>query len=160
MGTGKTHWGRHWAAKHHLRFFDLDTEIETHTGLSIPQIFDRHGEAFFRNAERERLHSFGTEDNFILSAGGGTPCFFNNMQWMNEHGLTIYLKTPMPVLKERLLREKMHRPLIRDLNEQEIENFIENSIRQRQQFYDQARIILSTETISDITFDEIKRNYV
>jgi shikimate kinase len=160
MGTGKTYWGRLWAAQQNLRFFDLDTEIEKHTGLTIPQIFEQHGETFFRELERERLHSFDKEDDFILSAGGGTPCFYNNMQWMNENGLTIYLDTPLAVLKDRLLKEKMHRPLIKQLDEQGIEHFIETSIQKRKEYYQQAHIILSTESISDITFGEIKRKYV
>ena len=160
MGTGKTYWGRIWATQQNLRFFDLDNEIEKHTGLTIPQIFEQHGEDYFREQERERLHSFDKEDHFILSTGGGTPCFYNNMQWMNENGLTIYLETPLAVLKERLLKEKIHRPLIKQLDGQVIERFIETSIQKRKEYYQQAHIILSTESISDITFDEIKRKHV
>lgn len=160
MGTGKTYWGRLWAAQQHLRFFDLDAEIEKHTGLTIPQLFEQHGETFFREQERQRLLSFDKEDNFILSTGGGTPCFYNNMEWMNENGLTIYLDTPLALLKERLIKEKMHRPLIKQLDEQTIEDFIKTSIQKRKEYYNRAHIILSTESISDITFDEIKRKYV
>lgn len=160
MGAGKTYWGQLWAKQHHLRFFDLDNEIEKHTGLTIPQIFEQHGETYFREQERERLLSFEKEDHFILSTGGGTPCFYNNMLWMNENGLTIYLDTPLPALKERLLKEKMHRPLIKQLDDQAIEDFIKSSIQKRKEYYNQSHIILSTESISDITFDEIKRKYV
>lgn len=160
MGTGKSYWGRRWATQHHLRFFDLDTEIEQHTRLTIPQLFEQYGETYFREQERERLHHFEKEDNFILSTGGGTPCFYDNMRWMKQHGLTVYLDTPLSVLKERLAREKAHRPLVKHLNEQEMEDFIKNSIQKREIYYKQAHIILSTESISDITFDEIKRKYV
>lgn len=160
MGTGKTHWGKIWAAQQGLRFYDLDTEIERHTGLTIPQIFEQHGETYFRQQEQERLLSFANKDRFILSTGGGTPCFYNNMQWMKENGLTIYLDTPVAILKERLIQEKWHRPLVRNLNEQEIETFIINSLKKRQKYYLQSHIILSTDTISDTTFDEIKRKYV
>ncbi|MCO5240874.1 MAG: shikimate kinase [Chitinophagaceae bacterium] len=160
MGTGKTYWGQLWAKQHRLDFFDLDTEIEQYTGLTIPQIFELHGEHFFREQERERLHHFGDKQHFILSTGGGTPCFYNNMQWMNEHGLTIYLKTPLPVLKERLIKEKMHRPLIKQLDDREIEKFIKTSIGKREAYYNTAHIILSTESISDITFEEIIQKYV
>lgn len=160
MGTGKTYWGRLWAAQGQLRFFDLDTEIEQYTGLTIPQIFERHGEAYFREQEHKRLHGFEKEDEFILSTGGGTPCFYDNMQWMNANGLTLYLDTPPAVLKERLLKEKMHRPLIKKLDEQAIEDFIQTSLQKRKAYYNQAHIILSTESISDITFEEIKRKYV
>ncbi len=160
MGTGKTYWGRLWATQQNLRFFDLDSEIEKYTGLTIAQIFELHGEEYFRERERERLLHFEKEDHFILSTGGGTPCFYNNMQWMNENGLTIYLDTPLPVLKERLIKEKMHRPLIKQLDEQAIEDFIKNSIQKRKEYYNKAHIILSTESISDITFEEIKRKHV
>lgn len=160
MGTGKTYWGQLWAKQHQLRFFDLDTEIEKHTGLTIPQIFEQHGETYFRQQEQEQLLSFANKDQFILSTGGGTPCFYNNMQWMKENGLTIYLDTPVAILKERLIQEKWHRPLVRNLNEEEIETFIINSLKKRQEYYLQSHIILSTDTISDTTFDEIKRKYV
>ncbi len=160
MGTGKTYWGRLWATQQNLRFYDLDSQIEKHAGLTIPQIFEQYGETHFRQQERERLLSFEKEDDFILSTGGGTPCFYDNMKWMNENGLTIYLDTPLPVLKNRLIKEKMHRPLIRQLDEQGIEDFIQNSIRKREVYYRQAHIILSTESISDITFEEIKRKHV
>ncbi|MCC7525437.1 MAG: shikimate kinase [Chitinophagaceae bacterium] len=160
MGTGKTYWGQLWAKQHQLRFFDLDTEIEKHTGLTIPQIFEQHGETYFRQQEQEQLLSFANKDQFILSTGGGTPCFYNNMQWMKENGLTIYLDTPVAILKERLIQEKWHRPLVRNLNEQDIETFIINSLKKRQEYYLQSHIILSTDTISDTTFDEIKRKYV
>lgn len=160
MGTGKTYWGRLWATQQNLRFFDLDSQIEKHAGLTIPQIFEQFGETHFRQEERERLRSFESEDDLILSTGGGTPCFYDNMKWMNENGLTIYLDTPLPVLKNRLIKEKMHRPLIQKLDEQDIEDFIQNSIKKREVYYRQAHIILSTESISDITFEEIKRKHV
>ncbi|MCO5235216.1 MAG: shikimate kinase [Chitinophagaceae bacterium] len=160
MGTGKSYWGRRWAAQHQLDFFDLDHEIEQSTGLTIPQLFEQHGEAYFREKERERLLSFEGKDNFILSTGGGTPCFFDNMQWMNNIGLTIYLDTPIPVLKERLIKEQSHRPLIKTFNEEELGNYIAGSLRNRMFFYNQAHIKLATESISDITFDEIKKKYV
>lgn len=160
MGTGKTYWGQMWANQNGLHFFDLDTVVEEHTGLSIPQIFKIHGESFFREEEHKRLLSFGKERHFILSTGGGTPCFYNNMQWMNENGLTIYLKTPIPILKDRLSREKIHRPLIKHLNDDEIERFIKESIQKREKYYNKAHIIIPTESISDITFEEIKRRYV
>ncbi len=75
MGTGKTYWGRRWAVQHEMDFFDLDTEIEKSTGLSIPGIFEQHGEEYFRDKEQALLHSFNDKENFILSTGGGTPCF-------------------------------------------------------------------------------------
>ncbi len=160
MGTGKSYWGRRWAAEHDLTFYDLDTCIEEAAGLTIPQIFKQHGEAYFREKERELLHSFAARDGFILSTGGGTPCFFDNIRWMNGQGKTIYLDTPVSVLKERLISEKDHRPLIRDLKEDEIETFIHNKLAERSVYYRQAAVILDTESISDTTFVEINSNDV
>lgn len=160
MGTGKTYWGRLWAQQNKMNFFDLDSAIEKNTGLTIPQLFEQKGEVFFREKEKELLHGFAAEDNFILSTGGGTPCFYDNMHWMNNHGLTIYLDTPLHILSERLVQEKSHRPLIKDLDEEGIKSFIEASMKKRYSFYSQACIILPTESISDNTFTQIKRNYV
>lgn len=160
MGTGKSYWGKRWADQHDLSFFDLDQEVEESTGLKIPQIFEQYGEGYFREKERDQLYNFAKREKFILSTGGGTPCFFNNMQWMNQIGLTVYLKTPLPIIKERLVKEKSHRPLIRKYNEQEIEDFIKSSLQKRKKYYDLAHIILNTESITDITFDQIKKQYV
>lgn len=160
MGTGKSYWGRRWSAEHDLGFYDLDACIEATTGLTIPQIFRLHGEAYFREKERELLHSFAAKDGFILSTGGGTPCFFDNIHWMNAQGKTIYLDTPVHVLKERLLNEKDHRPLIRDLKEDEIEAFIHNKLAERSVYYQQAAVILDTGSIGDSTFMEINSNDV
>src|ERR1700730_8426215 len=137
MGTGKTYWGKFWAEQYKLEFFDLDTEIEKQAGLSISGIFEQYGELFFRQKEREVLHSFEVRDNFILSCGGGTPCFFDNMEWMNTHAATIYIHTPPEILKERLKREKDHRPLIRSLSDEELEGFIRNKLSEREKFYSQ-----------------------
>lgn len=159
MGTGKTYWGKHWAQQQHMDFFDLDAVIEKAAGLTIAAIFEKHGETYFREKERELLHDFGKKDNIILSTGGGTPCFFDNAAWMNENGLTIYLSTPVTVLAERLIKEKMHRPLIKDLDDSQISSFIEKRLQERDRYYSTARLILSTESITDTTFaNEIKRH--
>ncbi len=160
MGTGKSYWGRRWAEKYDLQFYDLDNCIEQTTGLTIPQIFKQHGEAFFREKEKELLRSFENKQDFILSTGGGTPCFFDNMRWMNEYGTTVYLHTPVDVLKERLLSEKDHRPLIKELKEDELEGFIHNKLTERNVYYQQAVIILESVSVTDATFAEIKSNDV
>lgn len=159
MGTGKTYWGRLWADQHKMDFFDLDAEIERETGMTIREMFEKFGETYFREKEKQLLESFGNKNNFILSTGGGTPCFYENMQWMNENGITIYLDTPAEILKERLSKEKHHRPLIQNLDDNELIPFIENNINKRNKFYNQAIVILSTESITEATFNEIKRTY-
>jgi shikimate kinase len=159
MGTGKTYWGRLWADQHGMEFFDLDAEIERETGMTIREIFEQFGETYFREKEKQVLQRFGNRDNFILSTGGGTPCFYDNMQWMNGIGVTIYLDTPVQILKERLSKEKHHRPLIQNIDDIDLIPFIENNINKRNKFYNQAIVILSTESITETTFNEIKRTY-
>lgn len=160
MGTGKTYWGKRWAAQYGMDFYDLDHEIEANAGITIREIFEKNGESFFREKEREALHRFSDRDDFILSTGGGTPCFFDNMQWMNEKGITIYLNTPVSIIAERLLKEKSHRPLIQNLKDEELTSFIQNNINKRNKFYTQSGVILDTETIADDTFEKITRKYV
>lgn len=160
MGTGKTYWGRLWAEQQRMNFYDLDHEIEKNAGITIREIFEKYGESYFREKEKEALLQFADKDDFILSTGGGTPCFFNNMQWMNEKGVTIYLHTNIPVLAERLFKEKEHRPLIRNLTNEELISFIANNINKRNKFYTQSNVILDTETIKENTFEEIKKAYV
>lgn len=160
MGTGKTYWGRLWAEQQRMNFYDLDHEIEKNAGITIREIFEKYGESYFREKEKEALLQFADKDDFILSTGGGTPCFFDNMQWMNEKGVTIYLHTNIPVLAERLFKEKEHRPLIRNLTNEELISFIANNINKRNKFYTQSNVILDTETIKENTFEEIKKAYV
>ena len=160
MGTGKTHLGKLWAVQHGMSFYDLDHEIEQNAGMTIREMFEKHGEHYFREKEREVLHEFENKDKFILSTGGGTPCFFDNMQWMNKKGITIYLNTSIPILAERLLKEKAHRPLIQNLTNEELIPFIQNNINKRNKFYTQSNVILDTETIAANTFEEIMRKYV
>ena len=160
MGTGKTYWGQLWSQQQHLDFFDLDAAIEKAGGMTIAKMFATHGEQYFREQERSLRRTFGAKDNFILSTGGGTPCFFDNMDWMNENGITIYLQTAPKILKERLIKEKAHRPLIKDLDDTAIMQFIENNINKRNKFYMQSTVILDTEDVTADTFTKIIREYV
>jgi len=160
MGTGKTYWGKLWASQHQLAFFDLDAEIERSEGLTIRSIFEKFGETHFREKEQQMLKSFGSKNDFILSTGGGTPCFYDNMEWMNNNGVTIYLQTAPEILKERLSLEKSHRPLIQNLDDTELISFIENNINKRNKFYTQAKEILPTDTIGKTSFNEIVNKYV
>ena len=160
MGTGKTYWGQLWSQQYHLEFFDLDAIIEKECGMTIAKMFETRGEGYFREKERALLRSFGTKDDFILSTGGGTPCFFDNMDWMNENGITIYLQTETTILKERLVKEKAHRPLIKDLDDAGIVQFIENNINKRNKFYMLSTVILDTADVTADTFTKIIREYV
>jgi len=159
MGTGKTHWGKIWAAENGLNFFDLDDEIEKRMNQSIKSIFESKGEDQFRIIERDALHSFGEKDQFILSCGGGTPCFFDNMEWMNSCGITVWLDTPATELTKRLIAEKDHRPLIRNESPETLEAYISGKLAEREKFYKAAKIHLETQYIAAQSFDQIIRRY-
>lgn len=142
MGSGKTYWGKIWAQQKGQDFYDLDNMIETKEGRSIAAIFEKEGEAHFRKIETETLHSFSDKDNCIISCGGGAACFNENLQWMNEHGTTIYLAASPTYILSRVKEEKDKRPLINKLNEAELLFFIEQKLKEREPFYKQAKLIL------------------
>ena len=127
MGSGKTHWGKIWATKAQLNFIDLDIEIEHAVGLSVAQIFETYGEDFFRTKETEVLKGLNLTQPTIVACGGGTPCFNNNLAWMNTRGKTIYLKTSLPTILQRVLLEQDKRPLVKKMNTAELQFFIEQN---------------------------------
>lgn len=141
MGSGKTHWGRQLSQKLHLPFFDLDEQIVNDAGKSISDIFSEHGEEYFRQLEKEALHIISeSHQSFIMATGGGTPCYFNNIEYMNKHGLTVWLHTPQETLFDRLLKEKNHRPLLRDLSDAQLKSFIAKKMADRSLYYEQAKL--------------------
>jgi shikimate kinase len=135
MGSGKTYWGRKWGEETGLQHYDLDEEIEKREGKNVTAIFEEKGEEAFRRIEKEMLQSLLEKDHFILSCGGGTPCFHNNMKRMNEAGVTIYLKCSAAELALRLQKEKETRPLIAEVNNDVLEEFIGDKLAQRESFY-------------------------
>lgn len=155
MGSGKTHWGKLWAEKSGLAFFDLDAIIEAAERRSIETIFEHEGEAYFREKESAALRTFSDQDNCIIACGGGTPCFTDNMAWMNANGTTIYLRASASQVLERVKNEKDKRPLLKKLNAAEILLFIEQKLKEREPFYSQARIILPVEELNTDSFKKI-----
>jgi len=148
MGSGKTHWGKLVSEKLHIPFFDLDEQIVTHEGKSIPQIFAEHGEEHFRLLEKDILHIITeSHDNFVMACGGGTPCFYNNIDYMNKSGTTIWLNSPIDVLHQRLLKEKESRPLLKNLSNDQMRGFIIKKFSDRKIFYEQADIILEEDPV-------------
>src|ERR1700757_2419314 len=129
MGSGKTHWGKRWSEAHQIPFVDLDDAIETAAGKTVAEIFTVHGEAFFRDMETKMLRSFATEKNMIIACGGGTPCFHDNMKWMNEHGTTVYITSPAAIIMKRVSKQQDKRPLLRDMNPVELLAYIEQTIK-------------------------------
>jgi shikimate kinase len=156
MGSGKTHWGRIWAAIHKLGFVDLDEMIEMKEQKKIAAIFETKGEDYFRLLEAAALRECKALSNTIIACGGGTPCFDGNMQWMNEHGTTIYLtSTPEEILR-RLgkAQQQEQRPLINETSPAELLFFIEKKLKEREPFYSLANIILPASQITEHTFEE------
>jgi shikimate kinase len=155
MGSGKTHWGKLLSSKLQLPFRDLDSLIVEKEQRSVSDIFAAEGEEYFRTKEMEMLEEqVGKEENFILSCGGGTPCFFNNIEFMKKSGKVVWLNTSVEVLKERLLKERMSRPLIREVNDEELKRFIIRKLSERKMYYEQADVMVNEESI---TLEELIR---
>ncbi len=146
MGSGKSYWGRILAQKRNIPFYDLDELIVSNTGKSIATIFSALGESGFRVLEREALHSTLYLPAGILATGGGTPCFFDNMEWMNDQGTTIFLETAPTLLAERLAQDKVIRPLLSAVKNEDLTNFIEQKLEARKPFYLQSKHILAQKT--------------
>ena len=156
MGSGKTHWGRLLAGRLQLPFYDLDTVIEEREHATITQIFAEKGEEAFRYTEKEVLEQLvNNTENFILSCGGGTPCFFNNIGFMKQKGLVVWLNTQIDTLVSRLLKQKTTRPLIKTLTDQELKPYIVSKILSRRLYYEQAHVNVNEETLSVDTFAQI-----
>ncbi|MEP7165320.1 MAG: shikimate kinase [Ferruginibacter sp.] len=147
MGTGKTHWGKLWAEANNMEFFDMDALIEKEEQASVVDIFEREGEDYFRVKEASQLRDLSKHDNCIISCGGGAPCFYENMQWMNDNGTTVYLSAPPAYILQNVLSEKEKRPIIKNINEAELLFFIEQKLKERLPFYNQAMLTLDAETL-------------
>ncbi len=145
MGAGKTTVGKQLAAALNLGLVDLDQFIEKRYNKSVSRIFEEKGEEQFREIESRILNEISDFEDVVISTGGGAPCFHNNMQRMNEAGVTIYLKTSAPELAKRLETGKHSRPLIKNKSKEELVDFIEENLRKRNSFYNQASIIFDAE---------------
>jgi shikimate kinase len=148
MGAGKTTAGRELAKELGLGFIDLDHFIQARYQKAVGQIFADVGEDEFRNIESNVLKEVGEFEDVVISTGGGTPCFFDNMEYMNRTGTTIYLKASPETLSSRLNLCKGKRPLIKEKNEEELYKFVTESLEKRELFYSKARIIFETEVLA------------
>jgi shikimate kinase len=143
MGCGKTTLGSRLANKLKYQFMDLDKVLEASAGMPIAEYFKKFGEERFREFERDILQSTTYPDNVIVSTGGGAPCFFDNMDWMNRNGTTIYISMLPKALAVRLKSGKNERPLIKDLSEEQLIDFIHSRLAERNVFYNKAHHIIS-----------------
>lgn len=159
MGCGKTTIGKLLALKLSYLFIDLDEEIEKFTNQTINEIFNNQGEDAFRKTEHEILQSIILLENIVVATGGGTPCYYKNINTMNKEGIAIYLKSSPDILLKRLLIEKEKRPLIKTKNSEELSIFIKSKLQERETFYNQASITIDTKKHTSKYIVEIIYNH-
>jgi shikimate kinase len=152
MGSGKTTAGKKLAAKLSYEFTDLDAFIESEYKMTIPEIFSKKGEKEFRAIENNCLKKLINKDNLVISCGGGTPCYYNNMELMNKEGITVYLKMSADALVSRLHNAKDKRPLVANKSEQELREFVTRQLEKREDTYHQAQFIVKGK---DLDIDEL-----
>ncbi|MCH5239223.1 MAG: shikimate kinase [Muribaculaceae bacterium] len=141
MASGKTTFGRALAEKLGVNFIDLDQYIEETSGAKIPEIFKEKGEAGFRELEKEMLHSsVENAGNSVIACGGGTPCYFDNMEFLNNNGITVFLEASTPVLISRLQAENQSRPLMADKTDDEIQEKVLTQLCERLPFYMESKL--------------------
>ena len=143
MGSGKSTIGRKLANYLHYDFVDLDKLIEDKAGMSIAEYFSKNGEENFRELERDTLQQTRFNDNTVIATGGGVPCHFDNMDWMYKEGKVVYLSMDPKALADRLKHSKVSRPLIKDLNQEELVEFITEKLVSRDVFYKKAHCVVS-----------------
>lgn len=142
MGAGKTTVGHQLSKKTGMMFYDLDWYIESRYRTTVANIFAEKGEEGFRKIEQALLHEVAEFEDVIISCGGGTPCFFDNMDYLNQQGETIYLKCTPEVLFAHLQMGKTERPLLKDKTPEETKAFIAEQLQQREKFYNKAKHII------------------
>jgi len=145
MGSGKTTIGPPLAKELGYKFIDQDELIEKHYNMSVGEVFARFGESQFRETEHNVLTEVVNEDNLVISTGGGAPCFLNNMTFMNDHGIAVYLKAEAETLMNRLQKQTDHRPLLKGKTNAELLQFIIDKLAERESFYLQAKLVIQTD---------------
>jgi shikimate kinase len=146
MASGKTTLGKKLANKLNIPFIDVDSKIEELESCSISEIFEKKGEGAFRLIETQFLKSYNFPESFVLSTGGGMPCFNDNMDLLNKIGVTFYLKRPVKELVNRLVNAKEKRPLVEGKSIEELESFINDTLLVRSPFYESSQYVLNRES--------------
>lgn len=154
MGAGKTTVGKALSKELGITFYDLDWYIESRMHKTVAQIFAERGEEGFRKIERNMLHEVAEFEDVIVSCGGGTPCFFDNMEYLNQQGETVYLKADPEVLYGHLLMGKTVRPLLVGKSKEELLAFIHEQLEKREPFYTKAKHTLDVSLMDN--YEKIK----
>ncbi|MBR4367809.1 MAG: shikimate kinase [Prevotella sp.] len=162
MGAGKTTVGKALGKALGVTFYDLDWYIETRMRKTVKQIFDEQGEEGFRKMEHNMLHEVAEFENVVISCGGGTPCFYDNMDYLNQQGDTVYLKASPEVLYKHLKMAKGVRPLLLNKTPEEVQVYIREELNRREQFYSKAKHILNIDVMDSLDkvqhcIEEIKK---
>jgi len=150
MGSGKTTLGKELSRQLDMPFYDLDWYIESRMRRTVKQLFDERGEDGFRKIEHNMLHEVAEFENVIISCGGGTPCFFDNMDYLNAQGETVYLKCTPEVLHQHLQMSRTVRPLLLNKTSEEQRLFIWQQLEQREPFYSRARHVLDVTLLDNL----------
>ena len=154
MGSGKTTVGKALAKEIGLPFYDLDWYIESRMRKKVSQIFAERGEEGFRVIERNMLHEVAEFEDVVISCGGGTPCFFDNMDYLNQQGKVVYLKADPEVLYKHLLMGKTERPLLKGKTPEQLITFIREQLEKREPYYTKARYTLDVSLMDN--YEKIK----
>ena len=150
-GAGKTTIAKALAQELSVPFYDLDWYIETRMRRTIKQIFDEKGEEGFRRIEHNMLHEVAEFENVVVSCGGGTPCFYDNIDYMNSQAQVVYLKASPEVLYEHLQMGRRVRPLLLGKSPDEVRTFIVEQLAQREPFYSKANYTLNVDLLDNFT---------
>ena len=147
MASGKTTIGKILSESLQLPFYDLDFIIEQELKTTINEIFEQKGELFFRKKEREILEAFlNNTNNYVLALGGGTPCYYDNFNlYQNDNIKSFYLKTSVTTIIERLKKQKNTRPIVANLNDEELTEFVAKHLFERNYFYNQVQTIITVD---------------
>ena len=154
MGAGKTTIGKALSKELGVIFYDLDWYIESRMRKTVSEIFAERGEEGFRQIEYNMLHEVAEFEDVIISCGGGTPCFFDNMDYLNQQGQVVYLKAEPEVLYKHRQRAKVERPLLKGKSKEELLTFIKEQLEKREPFYTKARYTLDVSLMDN--YDKIK----
>ena len=154
MGSGKTTVGKALSKDLGIPFYDLDWYIESRMRKTVAQIFAERGEEGFRKIEHNMLHEVAEFENVIISCGGGTPCFFDNMDYMNGQGETVYLQASPDVRYNHLKMGKTERPLLKNKTPEEMQVFIAEQLEKREPYYSKAKHTLNVDLLEN--YEKIK----